>query len=263
VTASESGDAPASVQVSYGHRQLANFRDLGGLPLAGGGVTQDGILYRSDAPYPGDAAPDHAPLWPPATVIDLRSPGEGGLGYPWPAAVTVHQVPLMRRAALVTDADRPARDRPVRDRPVTLASVYLAMLKAVPQDLASAVGIAARSAGPVLVHCAAGKDRTGVAIAVLLLAGGVEPESVVMDYTTTASRMSALVSRLQDRGRRLPVDVDPDSELLGAPAEAIGLVIDRLTGWPGGPQAWVTEHGGSAGDLSRWRDRLAAGGSSS
>lgn len=258
MTACESDDASASAQASDGHRQLANFRDLGGLRLTGGGVTQGGILYRSDAPYPGDTAPDDAPWWPPATVIDLRSPGEGGPGYPWPAAVTVHRMPLMRQAAVVTDADRPARDRPV-----TLASVYLAMLKTVPQDLASTVGIAARSAGPVLVHCAAGKDRTGVAIAVLLLAGGVEPESVVTDYTTTASRMSALVSRLQGQGRRLPVDVDADSELLGAPADAIGLVVDRLTGWPGGPQAWITGHGGSADDLSQWRDRLAAADSAS
>lgn len=257
MTASESADAPASVQVSDGHRQLANFRDLGGLRLTGGGVTQGGVLYRSDAPYPGDTAPDAAPSWPPDTVIDLRSPGEGGPGYPWPATVTVHRMPLMRQAAVVTGADRPARDRPV-----TLASVYLAMLKAVPQDLASTVGIAARCAGPVLVHCAAGKDRTGVAIAVLLLAGGVEPESVVTDYTATASRMGALVRRLQGQGRRLPVDVDADSELLGAPADAISLVIDRLTGWPGGPLAWVTGHGGSAGDIGRWRDRLAAGGSS-
>ena len=132
MTACESDDAPASVQVSDGYLQLANFRDLGGLRLAGGGVTQ----------------------------------------------VTVHRMPLMRQAA-------------------------------------------------------------------------------------TAPCLSALVRRLQGQGRRLPVDVDPDSELLGAPADAIDLVVDRRTGWPGGPLAWVTEHRESAGDLSRWRDRMAAGGSAS
>jgi hypothetical protein len=136
------------------------------------------------------------------------------------------------------------------------------MLQTVAPDLASMVGIAARSTGPILVHCAAGKDRTGVAIAVLLLTAGVEPESVVADYTATASRMRALLARLRAQGRRLPVDVDAESELLGIPAEAVGAVIDRLTGWPGGPAAWVTEHGGSDSDLSRWHDRLAAGYSS-
>jgi hypothetical protein len=254
VTACGSGGAFGPVPDGEGHRQLANFRDLGGLPLTGGGVTQQGVLYRSDAPYPGDEVPAGAPQWPPATVIDLRSQGEAGAGYRWPAGVIVHQIPLMRRAAVVTDTARPARDRPIR-----LAPLYQAMLQTVAPDLASMVGIAARSTGPALVHCAAGKDRTGVAIAVLLLTAGVEPESVVADYEATASHMRALLGRLRAQGRRLPVDVDANSELLGTPAEAIGAVVKSLTGWPGGPAAWVTEHGASDGDLSRWRDRLAGG----
>jgi hypothetical protein len=253
VTACESDDASFPIPAADGHRQLANFRDLGGLRLTGGGVTRQGILYRSDAPYPGDDLPAGAPQWPPSTVIDLRSAGEGGAGYRWPAGVTVHQIPLMRQAAVVTDAARPARGRPLR-----LAPLYQVMLQTVAPDLASMVGIAASSTGPVLVHCAAGKDRTGVAIAVLLLTAGVEPESVVADYTATASHMSTLLGRLRAQGRRLPVDVDANSELLGTPAEAIGAVVKWLTGWPGGPAAWVTEHGASDGDLSRWRDRLAA-----
>jgi len=253
VTACES-DASFPIPAGDGHRQLANFRDLGGLRLTGGGVTQPGVLYRSDAPYPGDDVPTGAPQWPPSTVIDLRSAGEGGAGYRWPAGVTVHQIPLMRRAAVVTDTVRPARDRPIR-----LAPLYQAMLQTVASDLASMVSMAARSTGPVLVHCAAGKDRTGVAVAVLLLTAGAEPESVVADYAATASHMSALLGRLRAQGRRLPVDVDAHSELLGTPVEAIGAVVDRLTGWPGGPAAWVTEHGGSDGDLRRWRDRLAGG----
>ena len=81
----------------------------------------------------------------------------------------------------------------------------------------------------------------------------------IADYAATASHMSALLGRLRAQGRRLPVDVDAHSELLGTPVEAIGAVVDRLTGWPGGPAAWVTEHGGSDGDLRRWRDRLAGG----
>lgn len=256
MTASESDDAAFPVQAGR-HRQLVNFRDVGGLRLTAGGVTRGGVLYRSDAPYPGDAAPGDAPVWPPATVVDLRSPGEGGCGYAWPAPVTVHHIPLLRRAAVVTDAGHAPRERPV-----TLSSVYQAMLTRVPHELASTVGIAAHSGGPVLVHCAAGKDRTGVTIAVLLLAAGVEPECVIADYVATGSRMAPLLERLRGHGRRLPVDVDLNSDLIRAPAEAIGIVIDRLTGWPGGPQGWVTGHGGSADDIRRWRDRLTAGTSS-
>jgi protein-tyrosine phosphatase len=47
-----------------GHRQLANLRDLGGLRLTGGGLTQRGVLCRGDAPYPGDDVPTGGPQWP-------------------------------------------------------------------------------------------------------------------------------------------------------------------------------------------------------
>jgi len=46
-------------------------------------------------------------------------------------------------------------------------------------------------------------------------------------------------------------------EAAGSSEEAISVIVDGLMGWPGGPQAWVAEHGGSAGDVRRWRQRLA------
>jgi len=239
------------------HRRLANFRDLGGLPLAGGGVTRAGVLYRSDALYPGDVAPPEAPLWPPAMVIDLRSPGETAAGgYSWPAGVSVEHIPLMRRAAVVTGR-RNRGSGPELRRPVRLESLYLAMLQAVPGKLASLVGLAANATGPVLVHCAAGKDRTGVAVAVLLMAAGVEPASVIADYTATAPRIPVLLSRLQVLGRRLPADADEHPELLAAPVEAITAVTERLASWPGGLPGWLAAHGASPDDAPRWRDRLA------
>ncbi len=72
-------------------------------------------------------------------------------------------------------------------------------------------------------------------------------------------RTFALLARLRAHGRSLPAGIDASSELLGAPAEAISVVVDRLTGWPGGPQAWAEAHGASAASIQRWQDRLAAG----
>src|ERR1035441_8605004 len=76
---------PPFPPVSDRYRRLANLRDLAGLRLAGAGTVAAGVLYRSDAPYPGDLAPDTVPVWPPATVIDLRSSGETVATYRWPA----------------------------------------------------------------------------------------------------------------------------------------------------------------------------------
>jgi protein-tyrosine phosphatase len=239
------------------HRTLVNLRDLAGLRLTGGGTVPPAVLYRSDAPYPGDTVPRTVPVWPPATVIDLRSTGEAGATYRWPAGVTVHHVPLTRQAAVVGGV---GTTRPARPLPTSLEVVYRRMLDMVPHRLASLLCLAADSDGPVLVHCTAGKDRTGVAIAVLLLVGGAEPADVVADYTATAQNMTALLERLDALGRSLPAGIGPGSELLRAPSQAISVVLERLTGWPGGPQAWAQAQGTSAQTVRRWQEHLAGGG---
>jgi protein-tyrosine phosphatase len=108
------------------------------------------------------------------------------------------------------------------------------------------------------VHCAAGKDRTGVAVAALLLVGGAEPADVVADYTASAANMTGLLDRLAAVGGSLAAGIDANSPLLASPAEAINVVVDRLTGWPGGPQAWAEEYGASAKSIQRWQERMIA-----
>jgi protein-tyrosine phosphatase len=214
-----------------------------------------GVLYRSDAPYPGDAVPQTVPVWPPATVIDLRSTGEAGSRYCWPAGVSVHHVPLMRQAAVVGaahSASRPSRS----PLPASLDVVYRRLLDMIPHRLAALLDLATKSDGPVLVHCAAGKDRTGVAVAALLLVAGAEPAGVVADYTASATNMTALLERLEVVGGSLAAGIDANSPLLAASAEAINVVVDRLTGWPGGPQAWARAYGASAESIQRWQERI-------
>jgi protein-tyrosine phosphatase len=240
---------------SGAYRQLVNLRDVAGVRLAGGGTVPAGVLYRSDAPYPGDTFPHAVPAWPPATVIDLRSTGEASARYCWPAGVSVHHVPLMRRAAVVGAAD--SASRPSRSPlPGSLDVVYRRLLDMIPHRLAALLDLATKSDGPVLVHCAAGKDRTGVAVAALLLVGGAEPADVVADYTASGPNMTALLERLAAGGGALAEGIDADSPLLAAPAEAINVVVERLTGWPGGPQAWAEAYGASAGSIKRWQDRM-------
>ena len=165
---------------------LANLRDLGGLPLVSGGNTQPGVLLRSDAPYAGDLAP--ADLsdgigWPPAAVIDLRSERERRrTPYPWPAGVAVaHDL-------------HEAGDVAVNGGLGLLAS-YQAILTTAAARVTAVPGLLATD-GPTLIHCAAGKDRTGIVVAVLLLLAGVEPEAVVADYLLTGPRMAGVIARL-------------------------------------------------------------------
>jgi protein-tyrosine phosphatase len=233
-----------------------NLRDLGGLRTVDGRRTRPGVLYRSDALYVGDAAPAFLTTWPPAVVIDLRSPGEHHGESPWDDRSRVHQLPMMRQAAIVTEAlARRAREEAGSDGDYFLRWVYEHIVDDVPDQLAGLVGIAASAGGPVLVHCAAGKDRTGIAIATLLLAAGVAHEEIVADYTATAENMPALLTRLAGLGRGYP-DLRPSDPRLRAPAELIELVIERLDGGPGGVTAWLTRHGASESDVAAWRERF-------
>lgn len=226
---------------------LVNLRDVGGLPLGGGGVARSGVLYRGDASYDGDVAPVHVAVWPPAAVVDLRTAAEiDRAPHAWPDATAVHHRPL--HAAAVPASLRASGD---------IGDVYDFILATVPDRVAGVVDLVAAQPGPVLVHCAAGKDRTGIVIAALLLSAGVEPEAVVADYVATASNMPAVVRRLVDRGMGGAGDTSLPSSWADAPQAAVEKVVDRFTSHPGGVDGWLVQHGARPARLDQWRHRLS------
>ncbi|MGN5236802.1 tyrosine-protein phosphatase [Rhodococcus sp. SJ-3] len=225
---------------------LANLRDVAGLPMGDGGTTRSGVLYRSDAPRTDDAVPAHVSSWPPRVVVDLRSHREVQRSRcEWPHQTTVHHHPLHDAAA------------PGVTPPGDLPELYDLILDSGAARIAALVPLVAHADGPVLVHCAVGKDRTGVAIAALLLAAGVRPEAVIADYLATAPNMPALRQRwasVQSRSTR---------PLLGAhwfetPEPAIAAVVERIATAPGGPGGWLRDHGARDIDLHKWRERIRA-----
>ena len=96
------------------------------------------------------------------------------------------------------------------EQPVVRA--YMGYLRQRPDSIVGAVRAIACARGAVLVHCAAGKDRTGVVVALALDAAGVDRATIVADYLATAERIDAIVARLLQlspvsrpaRGQRLP-----------------------------------------------------------
>jgi protein-tyrosine phosphatase len=229
--------------------RLVNLRDVGGLPLVGGGATRSGVLYRGDASYVGDRAPTSVSTWPPAVVVDLRTERETSrAAYAWPDGTIVHRSPLHEAAV-------PENIRADGD----LASLYRFILDEVPDRVAAAGELVMRAAtGPVLVHCAAGKDRTGVVVAALLLASGVEPEAVIADYVATARNMASLEQRWLDTGVRTADSRPLPHGWLLAPAAVMAAVVDRFTAHPGGAGRWLVDHGASSEALDTFRSRLAA-----
>ncbi|SHF37534.1 tyrosine-protein phosphatase [Streptoalloteichus hindustanus] len=231
--------------------RLVNLRDLGDLPTEDGGRTRPGVLYRSDAPHAGDAAPDHLPEWPPRVVVDLRARVEyDGVPHPMDReSVRVHRVPLLDDLAATPPT-----------LPVTLPTltqIYAHLLHGSGADLAKVLRVVAAAEGPALVHCSAGKDRTGVSVALLLRAAGVRRDAVVADYVRTDANMPLVMRRMVDNPM-LPPGVDPEAvrELMSAPAVAIETVLDHVDQHRGGVRGWLVDHGADEADLARWTARI-------
>lgn len=228
---------------------VPNLRDVGGLPTESGRRTRPLVLLRSAAPLEGDRDPEGF-QWPPAEVVDLRSLSELR-GRPHPLDVPgnrFHALPMIKRKTIRPDDWSSMPDLP---------TVYPQFMADGAESLVKILRIATNAAGPVLIHCAAGKDRTGIAIAVLLRAVGVTREAVIGDYVHTAQNMDDVLARLEFHG---PEDPTHMQRLMGAPPEAIGTVLDELdraaVGAADPAGAWLIRHGATAHDLDAWRRRM-------
>jgi protein-tyrosine phosphatase len=200
-----------------------NFRDLGGYETADGHTIRWRTLFRADG-LSRLTDRDRAAIRQlgVATVIDLRSSNEvaGGRFPVDDVPVGFHHVPLLDD---VPDPDQ------FTYTPGLLASSYRAMTKdAGPQIAAVLSIIARRHAHPVIVHCTAGKDRTGVLVAVLLGLLGVPEQTIVDDYALSGQAMAALRQKLIERypdGRDV---IDRADEVFSAAPANIAGLLDSL-----------------------------------
>jgi hypothetical protein len=228
---------------------LVNLRDLGDLPTLDDQITRSGVIYRSDAPHDGDRAPTGFVQWPPTAVIDLRDTVEYGTQpHPLAEVATIHRIPLlegMRGEASEQDG---------------LTALYQAIIAGAAKKLVEVFRIAVRTEGAVLIHCAAGKDRTGIASALLLSAAGVRPDSIVTDYTRTDRNMLRVLQRLNVLDRLPPGVADSSvEELLAAPVHAIESVLARFDEYQDAAAGWLTAQGVTEVEIADWRERFLTG----
>lgn len=175
-----------------------NVRDLGGLPTIDGRTTRHGVLLRSDNLQ--DLTPDDVQaLSLLDTVIDLRTGAEVEITGPGPlrkAGVTHCHLDLIPHGF---DGRTDLIERTIPDETAgehAMDHFYIDYVRDAPDAIAQALRTIASATGAVLVHCAAGKDRTGVLVAIALSLVGVTRDAVVEDYARSAERIEQIRDRL-------------------------------------------------------------------
>jgi rhodanese-related sulfurtransferase len=225
------------------HETPANLRDVRGLRTDDGRIVRRGVLYRSEALRSRSVDGTDVAVWPPTTVIDLRRPEEYTGPHPLDVdGTTVHPVPLgAGLAPVLAAADG-----------FDLAFAYRSLAEDAADEIARIVGLVAGAAGPVLVHCTAGKDRTGIVVAVLLRAVGVRRADILTDYLRTEANLPRLWAALHAAGVPSP----RNTALLGVRAEALEAVLDAVEAAPGGAAGWLVDHGVDRADVDTIAERL-------
>jgi protein tyrosine/serine phosphatase len=222
-----------------------NARDLGGLPTADGGQIRERALIRTDSHgklTDEGVAAVHA--YGVSRIIDLRRERECDVS-PSPFAGT----PLYCHLPVQNPADPD-------NETLTLAEIYMAMLDARPQLFAAALGaIADAPTGGVAVHCAGGKDRTGVVVAMALTLCDVDREIIASDYALTEARLAAesaaYLETVADPARREQV-----RRLQPTPPSTMFATLEHLDRAYGGVEAYLVAGGFTVAHGKALRDRL-------
>jgi protein tyrosine/serine phosphatase len=244
-----------------------NVRDVGGLPTGAGRHTAAGRLLRSDnlQGLTGDDVSRLVDDLGVTTVIDLRSPPEVRAEGPGPLT----SVPSVAHLAWSVDPEGGAatdaaadgilarRERALAHYPDDpICAFYLGYLADRPESVVGALHAIVDSPGAALMHCAAGKDRTGVVVAMALSAVGVRRDSVIADYLASGERIDAILARLRASATyardvdKLPADAHKPR------AETMAAFLDELDRKYAGVLGWLAGHDYGPAEVKRLEARL-------
>jgi protein tyrosine/serine phosphatase len=230
-----------------------NFRDLGGYHTVDGQCTRSGLVYRSNS-LQELTADDIARLrWDlrVTTVLDLRSPKEiarDGHGPFVDEGVRYINIPVLHER---DDTGRPGQLEH------GLVERYLSYLQFAGDNVVEALRtIAEDDVLPIVFHCSAGKDRTGVLAALLLGCLGVDAETVVSDYAAKQHARDEIVAFLRRRPTYATAVDTMRPDTLDTDPATMRAFLRCLDEAHGGARGWALGAGLSEGALARMAERL-------
>ena len=226
-----------------------NVRDVGGYP-ADGGMTRPNALFRADSLHKLTQADQDVLLERNLrTVVDLRHASEFSVSanvFSESEVVNYHSVPLFD---VQPDVSQSAA--------VDLATIYRYMIDSCQTGLLKALQtIGNAPEGAVLIHCTAGKDRTGVVTALSLYAVGVSREVIIEDYALTSEAMNRLRPRLLGNAELTPEAASHLEKMLGSEPALMAELLDYIDLDYGGINSYLAQIGFSSTDRDLLHTRL-------
>lgn len=249
---------------------VRNFRDVGGLPTVDGRRVRHGVLFRSG--HLAHATDEDAAFLASLglhTVFDFRNAADQRLEGPDVELPGVRNVNL----PLSDPADGAEFWKMVRDGDIGQLREILGDGKAAGRMIASYRSVMTERTGehsrvlhslaedsvPALMHCAAGKDRAGLSIAVTLLAVGVEHEAILADYLESNAKHRRYKVRRSGTSAEAysPEVMELLNPLFDARAEYLAAAFDTIEDTWGGVEAYLEQGLGLAPETrERLRERL-------
>lgn len=254
-----------------------NVRDVGGMTTSDGRAIRPGALIRSANLQHLTDADIHTLVRDLGVrrVVDLRTDVEveregPGRMHAQPEVV-IHHLSLYpdsngRSENVVAIDETPAstgtaeRTVPWRGEKLTpdrapVVDSYLRYLSRRPDSIVAALRAIAEPDGATVVHCAAGKDRTGVVVALALAVAGVPRDSIAADYALTQSQMRLIIEHLA-RSTLYDREVTRPDQIPTASADVMGAVLSAVDTDLGGVLGWLASHGWTDEDTDALRAKL-------
>jgi protein-tyrosine phosphatase len=235
----------------------ANFRDLGGYETDHGRLVRTGRVYRSDSlSFMTDEDVRHVTeVLGLRTVIDLRAGHEVEQFTHGPLA-TLEQLPVrVWHVPIIDETRRPEPGWSAGPEP-EIDEIYLMMLEQFGHRFIAVLElIAMADSQPLVFHCAAGKDRTGLVAMLVLGLLGVDADVIATDYALTHDRMPVLLERHQARAAEGGV-AEVARQRWAIDAAAMRAVTQHLLDDHGSIEGYARSHGLSSNAIDRLRASL-------
>jgi protein-tyrosine phosphatase len=234
-----------------------NVRDLGGHPTEDGGTTRFGAIVRADSIRQlSDEGWTALVEYGIRTIVDLRLHEELEADPPRELPVDVVHVSLFGTPDRSYWREIDAIGAAAANEVAATRDVYLRLIEDNREQAATAIrAVAGAPDGGVLIHCQAGKDRTGLVTALLLRLAGVGHAEIGVDYSLSAE---SLASVLDDWVAEADEEAERERRRRqsATPADSMRNVLQELERRYGGVAEFLRAGGATDDDLARARARL-------